>query len=86
MLAFYRFSELTNSVRHGHRDPSYNAYNYYQEFGLWRDAWNNDANVQNKSNLIGPSLSLAEWQMEDVWNTPFLQDYAGSLSALTVEK
>ena len=86
MLTLHLSSELISIVRHGHRDPDYNAYNYYQEFGLWRDAWNNDANVQNKSNMIGPSLSLAVWEMEDVWNTPFLQDYANSLSALTVEK
>ncbi|KAI0698275.1 hypothetical protein BC835DRAFT_1335400 [Cytidiella melzeri] len=86
MLGFQVGNEPDLYAKHFHRNQDYNAYSYYQEFGLWRDAWNNDGSVSNKSNMIGPSLSLAVWPLEDVWNTPFLTDYQESLSALSVEK
>lgn len=53
---------------------------------MWRDAWQNDANIPVKNNMIGPSLALANWALEDVWNTPFLTDYQNDLYALSVEK
>ena len=73
-------------VRHQHRPQDYSPQSYFQEFGQWRDGWNNNANVQNKSNLIGPSLSLATWTMQQVWDTGFLDTYQNSLSALSVER
>lgn len=59
---------------------------YYTEFGEWKTAWQADANIPVKNNMIGPSLSLANWALEDVWNTPFLTDYADVLTALSVEQ
>lgn len=59
---------------------------YYTEFGQWRDVWQSDANVPVKNNMIGPSLALANWPLEDVWNTPFLETYHDDLYALSVEQ
>ena len=56
------------------------------EFGEWVNAFNNDANVPQKEVMIGPNLALANWALEDVWNTPFLTDYANNLYALSVER
>ena len=36
--------------------------------------------------MIGPSLALANWGLEQIWDTPFLQDYSSSLYALSVEQ
>jgi hypothetical protein len=82
----YDASYAYRSARHLHRPQNYGPFDYNGEFGKWRDAWNNDANVQNKTNLIGPSLSLATWKLEDVWNTGFLDTYKDSLTALSVER
>ena len=69
--------------------PGYDYNSYYTEFGQWRDAFNNDANVPQKKTMIGPSLALANpesWTLEDTWNTGFLPNYVDSLYALSVER
>ena len=86
ILGFQVGNEPDLYAQHGHRPTTYSPFDYSGEFGIWRDLWNNNADIKNKTNLIGPSLALANWAMEDVWNTPFLQDYASSLMALTVKK
>jgi len=86
LLGFQVGNEPDLYVQHDHRPQGYDAMSYYLEFGQWRDAWNNDAQIPVKNNLIGPSLSLANWALEDVWNTPFLTNYSDSLYALSVEK
>lgn len=73
-------------LRHSHRPSYYNATSYYLEFGEWADIWNSDSNVPQKKTMIGPSLALANWPLEDVWNTPFLTTYDSNLYALSVER
>lgn len=86
LLGFQVGNEPDLYDQHNHRTAPYTPWDYYGEFGLWRDKWNSNTDIHNKTNLIGPSLSLANWQMEQVWDTPFLQDYGSQLSALSVEK
>ncbi|KAI0087559.1 hypothetical protein BDY19DRAFT_236771 [Irpex rosettiformis] len=86
VLGFQVGNEPDLYARHQHRPEDYGPQSYFQEFGQWRDAWNNNANVQNKSNLIGPSLALATWTMQQVWDTGFLDTYQNSLSAISIER
>ena len=46
----------------------------------------NDQNVPNKKTMIGPSLAMARWTLEDVWNTGFIPAYNDQLYALSVER
>ncbi|PSS11012.1 hypothetical protein PHLCEN_2v3308 [Hermanssonia centrifuga] len=86
LLGFQVGNEPDLYAQHQHRPSTYAPSDYTTEFGQWRDAWQNDANIPVKNNMIGPSLSLANWALEDVWNTGFLTDYQTQLSALSVEK
>ncbi|GJE89063.1 glycoside hydrolase family 79 protein [Phanerochaete sordida] len=89
LLGFQVGNEPDLYLQHQHRLPGYDFNSYYTEFGQWRDAFNNDANVPQKKTMIGPSLALANpesWTLEDTWNTGFLPNYVDSLYALSVER
>jgi hypothetical protein len=80
-------SRLSNCApRHQHRPSTYGPQDYTNEFGEWKDAFENDANVPSKNTMIGPSLALANWDLEQVWDTGFLTDYQEQLYALSVER
>ena len=43
-------------LKHGARAPTYAPADFVGEFGTMVQAIQNDSNVQNKTNLIGPSV------------------------------
>jgi hypothetical protein len=48
-------------------------------------AFQNDANVQNKTNLIGPSV-CCNWTPEQVFDAGFLTNYVNDLAYIAVEQ
>ncbi|OSD00696.1 hypothetical protein PYCCODRAFT_1437022 [Trametes coccinea BRFM310] len=69
---------------HGHRPPTYNETDYYNEFGVVVDAVQQDQNIKSKSKLIAPSLQ-GQWTPEDLFATGFLDSYASSLDIIAME-
>ncbi|KAI0341171.1 glycoside hydrolase family 79 protein [Trametopsis cervina] len=86
LLGYQVSNEPDLYAKHFHRPLDYDPQAYHGEFAAWRDAWNNDPKIPVKDNLIGPSLSLVEWSMEQVWDTGFISDFNSSLYSLSVEK
>jgi hypothetical protein len=72
-------------VNHGHRPQGYGPQDYVNEFGQLVGAMNNDANAANRNLLIGPNIDLG-WNLQDVWNTGFVDTYSANLAALAVER
>lgn len=72
-------------VSHGHRAEGYGPPNYVDEFGQVVSAMNNDANAANRKLLIGPNVDL-NWNIQDVWDTGFVDRYNENLVALAVER
>lgn len=72
-------------VDHGHRPQGYGPQDYANEFGELVGAMNNPANSVNQHLLIGPNVDLG-WNLQDVWNTGFIDTYNGNLAALAVER
>jgi hypothetical protein len=72
-------------VSHGHRPEGYGPQNYVDEFGQLVSAMNNDANAANRNKLIGPNIDL-NWNLQDVWDTGFVDTYSSNLVALAVER
>jgi hypothetical protein len=55
------------------------------EFGVMVQAIQNDGNIQNKTNLIGPSV-CCNWTPEQVFDAGFLTDYVNDLAFIAVEQ
>ncbi|KAJ7645164.1 glycoside hydrolase family 79 protein [Mycena polygramma] len=71
-------------ARHQHRPDTYGPQDYVNDFGLLVAALAADTNVTTRNNLIGPSLA-GTWTPESVWDTGFVDKFASSLGALSVE-
>ncbi|KAI0830341.1 glycoside hydrolase superfamily [Trametes gibbosa] len=69
---------------HGHRPPTYNESDYFNEFGVVVDAVQRNSKITNKNKLIAPSLQ-GTWAPEDLYATGFLDTYASSLSVIAME-
>lgn len=67
--------------RHGHRPEGYSPYDYDGEFGKVAAALR-DIGV-NKP-LVGPSIALADWTPQQVWDTGFATNHE-ELEILSVE-
>lgn len=72
--------------RHGGRPVTYSPTDYFNEFGLMMNAINNDPGITVKNNIIGPSIAMAAWTPEQVFDTGYIQAYTNNLGALAVEK
>nr|GAT58634.1 predicted protein [Mycena chlorophos] len=70
----------------GLRPPTYNASDYFADFGLVDRALKANSTKYPSVNgkLIGPSIS-SHWKLENVWDTGFIDEYRASLGALSVE-
>ena len=70
---------------HGHRPPTYDETDYFNEFGVVVNAVQQDAKIKSKNKLIAPSVQ-GQWTPEDVWNTGFLDSYGSSLDVIAMEQ
>ncbi|CDO73856.1 Glycoside Hydrolase Family 79 protein [Trametes cinnabarina] len=93
LLGFQAGNEPDLYGKHGHRNLSYSEWDYFGEFSLLTQAYQNDAKITNKKSLIAPSTAGGNWPVgqsvlgpEPVWNTGFVQAYDQWLSALAVER
>ncbi|KAH9850912.1 hypothetical protein C2E23DRAFT_734171 [Lenzites betulinus] len=88
--------DLYGANNHGHRPKTYSPWDYFGEFGVFTQAYNNDTKITRKKSLIAPSTDGGNWPdplnpssfpigAEPVWNTGFVQQYDDFLSALAVE-
>ncbi|KAF8141081.1 hypothetical protein K438DRAFT_2030235 [Mycena galopus ATCC 62051] len=69
----------------GHRPPTYSPTDYFNDFGIVDAALRADPRISSvDGKLIGPSVS-GNWDLQDVWNTGFVDTYRDSLAALSVE-
>ncbi|KAI0659525.1 glycoside hydrolase superfamily [Cubamyces menziesii] len=71
-------------ANHGHRPPTYDETDYFNEFGVVVNAVQQDAKIKSKNKLIAPSVQ-GQWTPEDVWNTGFLDSYGSSLDVIAME-
>lgn len=71
--------------RHGHRPPTYGPFDFFGEYALLTQAYQNDTAIPVKNNLIAPSVS-GTWTPEEVWNTGFVDSYTQYLGSLSVER
>ncbi|CDO77500.1 Glycoside Hydrolase Family 79 protein [Trametes cinnabarina] len=69
---------------HGHRPPTYNETDYFNEFGVVVKAVQQDQKINNKYKLVAPSLQ-GQWTPEDLFATGFLDSYASSLNVIAME-
>lgn len=58
---------------------------YYNEFGVVMTGINNDPAIPVKNNIIGPSIALSAWTLEQIWDTGYIQTYTNNLGAISVE-
>ncbi|KAF8591731.1 glycoside hydrolase family 79 protein [Ramaria rubella] len=70
---------------HGARPSTYAPTDYVTDFGALVQAFQNDTNVQNKTNLVGPSV-CCNWTPEQVFDAGYLTDYVNDLAYLAVEQ
>ncbi|KAI9058697.1 glycoside hydrolase family 79 protein [Trametes sanguinea] len=69
---------------HGHRPPTWNETDYFNEFGVVVNAVQQDPKIKSKSKLIAPSLQ-GQWTPEDLFATGFLDSYASALNVIAME-
>ncbi|KAI0369500.1 hypothetical protein BV20DRAFT_946072 [Pilatotrama ljubarskyi] len=69
---------------HGHRPPTWNETDYFNEFGVIVDAVQQDQKIRSKDKLVAPSLQ-GSWSPEDLFATGFLDSYASSLDVIAME-
>ena len=72
--------------RHGHRKSDYSPYDFFGEYAEFTQAYEADALVTVKNNIIAPSTSYAQWSPEQIWDTGFVPAYTQYLSHLAVEQ
>ena len=79
---------LSGVYRRGRRpnNPNYGPNDYVGEFALVVNAISQNPNVTPLKNLIGPSVTSVFWTPEQIWQTPFLSEFANSLGALSVQQ
>ncbi|KAK0480722.1 hypothetical protein IW261DRAFT_1137525 [Armillaria novae-zelandiae] len=70
---------------HGHRNLSYNQYDYFGEFSDLIAAMGGSENDINRHLLIGPNTA-DQWSQQDVWNTGFVDAYSDNLAYLAFER
>ena len=75
-----------NMGSHGHRASTYSPYDFFGEYSDFTRAYQADAQVPVKNNIIAPSTSYATWSPEMVWDTGFVEAYTQYLSHLAVEQ
>ncbi len=85
LLGFQAANEPDLYGAHGHRNLTYSPFDFFGEYAVFTQAWQNDGNVPTKNNIIAPSTSYAEWSPEQVWDTGFVDAYGQYLSHLAVE-
>jgi hypothetical protein len=75
-------------LRHGlgGRPDTYSPLDYFNEFGGMMNAINNNPNMPVKNNIVGPSVAVAEWTPEVVFDTGYLTTYGSLLTAIAVEQ
>lgn len=71
-------------VRHDHRNDSYGPSDYDKEFGVVAAALDSMTG-KTVTNLIGPSIAMADWTPQMVWDTGFATNHP-ELGILSVEK
>ncbi|KAI0354194.1 hypothetical protein OH77DRAFT_1426226 [Trametes cingulata] len=69
---------------HGHRPPTWNETDYFNEFGVVVNALKEYPKIQSKNKLVAPSLQ-GSWTPEDLFATGFLDSYASSLDVIAME-
>ena len=86
LIAFQAANEPDLYGAHGHRNTTYGPYDFFGEYALFTQAWQADANIPIKNNIIAPSTSYAVWSPEQVWDTGFVEAFNPYLSHLAVEQ
>ncbi|KAI0633080.1 glycoside hydrolase family 79 protein [Trametes polyzona] len=85
LLGFQAANEPDLYAAHGHRPPTYSQFDFFGEYALLTQAYQNDTSIPIKNNLIAPSVS-GTWTPESVWDTGFVDAYTQYLGALAVER
>ncbi|KAF8509965.1 glycoside hydrolase family 79 protein [Gautieria morchelliformis] len=68
---------------HGARPSTYAPADYVGEFGVMVQGIQNDGNIRNKTNLIGPSV-CCNWTPEQVFDAGFLTNYVNDLAFIAI--
>ncbi|EIW64921.1 glycoside hydrolase family 79 protein [Trametes versicolor FP-101664 SS1] len=85
LLGFQAANEPDLYAAHGHRPSTYGPFDFFGEYALLTQAYQNDSAIPVKNNLIAPSVS-GTWTPEEVWNTGFVDSYTQYLGSLSVER
>ncbi|OJT11292.1 hypothetical protein TRAPUB_12167 [Trametes pubescens] len=85
LLAFQAANEPDLYGPHGHRPLTYSQFDFFGEYALLTQAYQNDTSIPIKNNLIAPSVS-GTWTPESIWDTGFVEAYTQYLAYLAVER
>lgn len=84
LLGFQLANEPDLYGDHGLRPPDYAPSDFINDYTVFMQAIQNDSNIKNKSNIIGPSV-CCNWTPEQVFDAGFLDQFGNDLAYIAVE-